>query len=84
MKKKFKRINFLDKESEIVESIFLSELVFKDSEVIKLSISMFSDPEPCILHKTYVMRQMMIDIDDYINKNNLKEFPYKDKVKIYS
>lgn len=45
----------------------ITSLPLKEDKIIKKSIEMFNDSDPCIIHKTYVMKKIILDIDDYLN-----------------
>ena len=45
----------------------ITSLPLKEEKVIKKSMEMFNDSDPCIIHKTYVMKKIILDIDDYLN-----------------
>lgn len=52
------------------EEIFrggITSLPLKEEKIIKKSMEMFYDSDPCIIHKTYVMKKIILDIDDYLN-----------------
>ncbi len=61
----------LNVDGEVIKNYKIQDLPFKEEEIIRKSIELFSDPEPCIIHKTYVMKKMMFEIEDYLNKEKI-------------
>lgn len=52
------------------EEIFrggITSLPLKEEKILKKSMEMFCDSDPCIIHKTYIMKKIILDIDDYLN-----------------
>lgn len=53
-------------------------LPIKENIIIKKSIELFDDDEPCIIHRTYVMKKLMLELDSIVenlidkNSNLLK------------
>lgn len=46
----------------------LISLPFKDDVIIRKSIEFFNDDEPCIIHKSFVVRTIVLNIEDYFNR----------------
>lgn len=61
----------LNVDGEVIKNYKIQDLPFKEEEIIRKSIELFSDPEPSIIHKTYVMKKMMFEIEDYLNKEKI-------------
>ncbi|WP_024831735.1 hypothetical protein [Ruminiclostridium josui] len=63
-----KRIIFIDKKGCTNNEYKLNSLPFKEEIIIKKSIELFNDREPCIIHRTYVMKKLMLEINEYFNE----------------
>jgi len=52
------------------------QLPINETIIIKKSIEFFNDKEPCIIHKNYIKKKLMLEISDYVenvkneNKNH--------------
>lgn len=71
-----KKIKALDINNNIIFEKYLTDIPLSEEKVIKKSIEMFDDSDPCIIHKTYCMKKIYLEIDDFINnagKSNTKE-----------
>lgn len=42
------------------------QLPIKENVIIEKSIELFDDDEPCIIHRTYVMKKLMLEIDSIV------------------
>lgn len=67
-----KVLSFIDIHGNVILKERLTELPLKEECVISKSIELFNDSEPCIIHRTYVMKKIIFEIDDYLN-NVLKD-----------
>ncbi len=63
-----RRILFIDRKGSINHECKLNSLPFKDEIIIGKSIELFNDREPCIIHRTYVMKKLMMEINEYFNE----------------
>ena len=76
-----KVIRVVDRQGEVLLERFLIKLPLREEKVIEKSIEMFCDSDPCIIHKTYAMKKIYIEIDDYFNaglKSGTKEYLWED------
>lgn len=80
-----KYIAFVNRDEEIVCEHKLLSLPLKEVSIIEKSIEMFNDSEPCIIHRTYVMKKIYFEIEEYLqtligqgaNEVNLYDMPKK-------
>lgn len=61
-----KGITFLSNQNVVIESCKLTSLPIKEQIIIDKSIEFFSDPEPCFIHRSAVMKRLITEIDDYL------------------
>lgn len=76
-----KAITFLDNRKMVVESYKLTSLPIREQIIIGKSIEFFSDPEPCFIHRSAVMKRLLTEIDDYlydISKEGVYEIKWSD------
>lgn len=76
-----KGITFLDNQNVVVESCKLTSLPIKEQVIIGKSIEFFSDPEPCFIHRSAVMKRLITEIDDYlygVAKEGIYEIKWSD------
>ncbi|HEY8364387.1 MAG TPA: hypothetical protein VIK84_02335 [Haloplasmataceae bacterium] len=57
------------KENEVIFQGNILDLPFKEEYIIKKSIEVFDDDDPCIIHKSYVIK---LFVDDLLSKTNLR------------
>lgn len=69
----FKTITLTGKDGKVIFQGKLASLPLKEEKIIDKSIELFNDGDPCIIHKTYAMKKVMLDIDDYLNTLLLHE-----------
>ncbi|MDF2881083.1 MAG: hypothetical protein K0R54_1640 [Clostridiaceae bacterium] len=62
-----KTVFLTDYSGQVIFHGRITSLPLKEEKVIKKSIEMFNDSDPCIIHKSYVMKKIILDIDDYLN-----------------
>lgn len=62
------RIIFIDKKGSTNCECKLNSLPFKDEIIIEKSIELFNDREPCIIHRTYVIKKLMLEISEYLDE----------------
>jgi hypothetical protein len=75
------KIKFFDSGGNVLIEQYITRLPLKEQKVIEKSIEMFSDSEPCIIHKTCAIKKIYIEIDDYINsllEDGIRECLWKD------
>lgn len=62
-------IVLLDENEEQLFSSKVESLPLAENVIIEKSIELLKDPEPCIIHKTYIMKKLFFEIDDFLKKN---------------
>lgn len=62
-----KQYIFRDANEKILANYPPLQLPIKEDVIIKKSIEIFNDAEPCILHRTHIMKKIMIEIDSMID-----------------
>ncbi len=63
-----KRIIFTDNKGSTLHECKLNSLPLKEEKIIEKSIELFNDREPCIIHKSFVMKKLMLEINEYFNE----------------
>ncbi len=61
-------IRFIGKNGEVILEKKLTGLPLKDDFVIKKSIEFFNDPEPCMIHRSAVMKRTYMEFFEYFSK----------------
>lgn len=64
-----KKIIFFDEFDNIILKTEMTDLPLKDNYVVNKSFELFSDPEPCIIHRTFIIKNFYIKLDDFINES---------------
>ena len=64
---------FLDKNKNLIEKRSILKLDYKRDVVVKKSIEMFDDEDPCIIHYTYSVNKIGLELLEKINDNCKKE-----------
>lgn len=62
-----KSIRFFNERNEIMLDCKLNSLPFKEVIIIEKCMELFSDPEPCIIHRSFAIKKMLLEIDCYFN-----------------
>lgn len=62
------KIIFIDKKGSKNCECKLNSLPFKDEIIIEKSIELFNDREPCIIHRTYVIKKLMLEVSEYFGE----------------
>ncbi len=62
------KIMFIDQNDRTQLECKLNSLPLKEEKIIEKSIELFNDPEPCIIHKSYVIKKLLLEIDDYLSE----------------
>ena len=63
-----KKITFLDENGRIKLECKFNSLPLRDEKVIEKSIELFNDSEPCIIHKSFAMKKLLFEIDEYFSE----------------
>jgi hypothetical protein len=63
-----RKIRFIDENGRTKLECKLNSLPLKDAKVIEKSIELFNDREPCIIHRSFAMKKLLLEIDDYLNE----------------
>ena len=63
-----KEIAFLDSLGNVLLINKLTSIPLKEHYIINKSVVLFRDCEPCIIHRTFIMKKFYIEIDDFFNK----------------
>lgn len=71
-------ISFLDDSKNVLLSKKLSSIPLKEEIVIKKSIEFFSDPSPCMIHRSAVMLRLYMEILEYLDKYMEKNAEFVD------
>jgi len=63
-----KKITFIDRNGRTKLECKLNSLPLNDEKIIEKSIELFSDDEPCIIHKSFAMKKLLFEIDEYFSE----------------
>lgn len=63
-----KKIIFIDENDRIKLECKFNSLPLKDEKIIEKCIELFSDHEPCIIHKSFAMKKLLLEIDEYFSQ----------------
>ncbi|QNU66648.1 hypothetical protein EHE19_017650 [Ruminiclostridium herbifermentans] len=63
-----KKITFLDTNGGIKLECKFNSLPLRDEKIIEKSVELFNDHEPCIIHKSFAMKKLLFEIDEYFSK----------------
>ena len=94
MKRKKKKSIIVSKNDTVLFDGLLIEMPIKEEYVIKRSVELFDDEDPCIIHKSYVIKDysdMIISLfkdnntnilkgEDHIEKFNMVDFTDIDNI----
>ena len=56
---------FTDMEGKTLLNCKLTSVPLREDAVLRLSMEFFSDPEPCMIHRSAVMSRMYIELLEY-------------------
>lgn len=59
---------FLDKDGRILLEKKLTALPLKEDAIIQKSIEFFNDPEPCMIHRSAVMKRIFMELGAFFSK----------------
>ncbi len=59
---------FLDKNERILLEKKLTALPLKEDAIIQKSIEFFNDPEPCMIHRSAVMKRIFMEFGEFFSK----------------
>ncbi len=62
-------LSFLNKEGEVFFERKLTAIPLKEEAIIRKSIEYFSDPEPCMIHRSAVMKRIFMEFGEFLNQN---------------
>lgn len=68
---------------EIIFNGNILDIPIKENYIIKKSIEIFDDDDPCIIHKSFVVKQVVDDLLKQINRKfncEIKLIDFKDKL----
>lgn len=63
-----KRITFIDRNGRTELECKLNSLPLNEVKIIEKCIELFNDPEPCIIHRSFAMKKLLLEIDMYFNE----------------
>lgn len=59
------KLQFLDTDKNIIFENKLIAIPLNEEEIISRSIEYFNDPEPCMIHRSAVMKSMIIELYEF-------------------
>lgn len=60
-------ITFIDNKGKVILEQKLTSLSLREEALISKSIEFFNDPEPCMIHRSAVMKRMYMEISDLLS-----------------
>jgi hypothetical protein len=63
-------IKIVDQAGHVIFSGNILDLPIQHNYIIKRSIELFNDADPCIIHKSYVIRKIVDEIKEIVNVKN--------------
>jgi hypothetical protein len=63
-------IKITDQQGHVIFSGNILDLPIQNQYIIKRSIELFDDPDPCIIHKSYVIRKIVEEIKTMLQVKN--------------
>jgi len=64
---KNKIISFIDDKGNVVLEKRITSIPLREEVVINKSIEFFNDPEPCMIHRSAVMKRLYMEINDFLD-----------------
>jgi len=61
-------LQLLDMDNNIILENKLIAIPLNEEEIISRSIEYFNDPEPCMIHRSAVMKSMIIELYEYFSE----------------
>ena len=61
-------LSFYDRDQNMLLSRKLTAVPLRDKAIRALSMTYYSDPEPCIIHRSAVMNRIFMELSDYFEK----------------
>lgn len=58
-------ISFIGIDNKLILKTKITGIPLKDDFIIKKSIEFFNDPEPCMIHRSAVMKRIYMEFFDY-------------------
>lgn len=71
--RRFNLIRFVDNSDTVLLERKLISLPLDEAAVIYKSIEFFNDPEPCMIHRSAVMKRLFAEIECYFEDMILKD-----------
>ena len=62
----------------------LLDIPIKEKEIIKKSIELFGDEDPCVVHMSFVVKELVTDLLDLFKKNNTDLLKITDHLDVLS
>jgi hypothetical protein len=63
-----KIITFIDLKGRTQLQCKLNSLPLKEEKIIEKSVELFNDPEPCIIHRSFAIKKVLVEIGEYFNE----------------
>lgn len=65
-------ITFIDHTGKVILEQKLTSMSLQEEMLISKSVEFFNDPEPCMIHRSAVMKRMYMEINEYLSKSMLE------------
>ncbi|MBM7582732.1 hypothetical protein JOD02_001589 [Caldicoprobacter guelmensis] len=62
-------LGFLNKQGKMLFERKLTAIPLKEEVIILRSIEYFNDPEPCMIHRSAVMKRIFMEFGEFLNQN---------------
>lgn len=72
-------ISITDQNNKVIYQDHITSLPIRDEGMINKSKELFYDSEPCIIHKTFIIKQFFFKLDNYLNdlaEHSIQEVSY--------
>ncbi|MDP4179555.1 MAG: hypothetical protein Q8942_00495 [Bacillota bacterium] len=63
-----KKIKFIDGNEKTRFECKFNSLPLNERKIIEKSIELFNDSEPCIIHRSFAIKKLLLEVCDYFNE----------------
>ena len=62
-------LGFMDEEGKVFFERKLTAMPLREEAIIQRSIEYFNDPEPCMIHRSAVMKRIFMELSEFFNQS---------------
>ncbi len=66
--------------NEIIFAGNILEIPIKQASIVKMSIEVFDDDDPCIIHKSYIVKCLVDELVKFKQNDKIYLYEYQDKL----